>query len=78
MTTEYTRVYTEGGTVAHLLDFIRSPNNPSHEALCGRSPWPGYWFGTGSQGEEERAMDMRICVTCASVYNHREGGSVTR
>jgi hypothetical protein len=76
--TSYTRVFTEGGTVAHILDFNRSPNDQGATALCGRTPWPGYWFGTGTQDEEERATDMRLCVACQSVLSHRMGGRVTR
>jgi len=72
-----TRVYTEGGTVAHLLDEVTgSPNDPSAEGLCGRTPWPGYWHGTGSQDEEEKAADLQICAPCSSVFSFREGGAV--
>jgi hypothetical protein len=78
MTTKYRRVYTEGGTVAHLLDDLQSPNDRSAEALCGRNPWPGYWFGSGTQDEEERAADLRICSACAGVYNHRESNYLSR
>lgn len=74
-TTEYRRVYTEGGTVAHLLDDLRSPNDPAAEALCGRTPWPGYWFGSGTQEEEEKAQDLRECIPCSSVYYFRIGGA---
>lgn len=73
-----TKVYTQGGTVAHILDYLSSPNDRAAEALCGRSPWPGFWFGTGSQGEHERAMDLRLCISCSTVLNHRAGGIVTR
>lgn len=72
-----TRVYTEGGTVVHLLDELLSPNQPN-SALCGRSPWPGLWLGTGSQDEEERALDLRLCSPCEAVRNHREGGVISR
>ena len=68
-----TRVFTEGGTVAHLLDELLSPNQPN-SALCGRSPWPGLWHGTGTQDEEERAADMRLCVGCAGVLAERRSG----
>jgi hypothetical protein len=69
----YTRVYTDGGTVVHLLDELKSPNS-SHDALCGRSPWPGLWHGTGSQEEHEKAMDLGLCVSCVAVVRHRSGG----
>lgn len=75
---DYTRVYTEGGTVAHLLDPLLSPNQPN-SALCGRTPWPGtLWHGTGSQDEEERALDIRICSPCQAVRRHRDGGLIVR
>ena len=75
-----TRVYTEGGTVAHILDYMRgaSPNNPVSEALCGRTPWPALWHGTGTQEEEERALDLRVCTPCQAILAHRRGGFVTR
>ncbi len=69
-----TRVYTEGGTVAHLLSFLDSPNNSAAEALCGRSAWPGYWHGTGTQKEHERALELRLCVGCLNVLSGRAGG----
>lgn len=71
------RVFTEGGTVAHLLDYLLSPNEPV-EALCGRSPWPGLWHGTGSQDEEERALDLRLCSSCDTVLKFRLGGVLNR
>lgn len=69
----YTRVYTDGGTVVHLLDELKSPNSYV-DALCGRSPWPTYWHGTGSQEEHEKAMDLNPCVACIAVVRHRRGG----
>lgn len=69
---DYTRVYTEGGTVSHLLDGLRSPNTYK-EAICGRSPWPSLWFGTGTQEEEEKAQDLKTCISCLSVVRHRQG-----
>jgi len=76
--TDVTRVYTEGGTVVHILDALRSPNSAGAEALCGRSAWPGLWHGTGTQDEEERALDMRVCSQCQAVLNHRRNGFVSR
>lgn len=70
-----TRVFTDGGTVAHLLDSLLSPNQPN-SALCGRSPWPGLWHGTGTQDEEERAADLRLCSQCNSIAEHRAGGGL--
>lgn len=70
---DFTRVYTEGGTVVHLLDFNKSPNSRD-DALCGRSPWPGLWNGTGNQEEHEKAETLRLCVSCASVLRFRMGG----
>lgn len=69
---EYTRVYTEAGTVSHLLDATKSPNSRD-DALCGRSPWPGLWHGTGAQDEYEKAEDLKACVSCLAVVRHREG-----
>lgn len=69
---EGSRVFTEGGTVAHLLDPLASPNSRD-DALCGRSPWPAYWHGTGSQEEYDKAMDLRLCAVCQSVRRHRDG-----
>ena len=77
MPLEYTRVYTDGGTVVHLLDSLLSPNE-NNAALCGRMPWPGLWLGTGSQDEHERALDLRVCSPCESVKRHRDGGELTR
>jgi hypothetical protein len=77
MPRSYQRVFTEAGTVAHLLDELLSPNQPN-AALCGRMPWPGLWHGTGSQREEERAADLRICSSCQAVLNHRTGGELLR
>lgn len=69
---DYTRVYTEGGTVSHLLDELLSPNSHT-EAICGRSPWPSLWFGTGTQDEEEKAQELKTCISCLSVVRHRRG-----
>lgn len=76
--TDATRVFTEGGTVVHILDVLRSPNDPGSTAICGRTPWPGLWHGTGSQEEIERALDLRVCSQCQAVLNHRQNGFVTR
>lgn len=74
---DYTRVYTEGGTVAHLLDGLLSPNQPN-SALCGRSPaWPGLWLGTGTQDEAERALDLRTCEPCLAVWDRQNFREVT-
>lgn len=75
---DVTLVFTEGGTVAHILGLLSSPNDIGAESLCGRSAWPGYWHGTGSQDEIERAQDLKLCVRCAGVLSHRRGGMFTR
>jgi hypothetical protein len=69
---DHTLVYTPGGTVAHVLDSLLSPNDPT-EAMCGRTAWPSAWHGTGSQEEHERAMDLSRCARCQAVLNHRYG-----
>lgn len=74
---DYTLVYTDGGTVAHLLDPLLSPNE-AHPAVCGRTPWPGLWLGTGSQEEHERAEDLMVCAPCTAVRRHRDGRILTR
>lgn len=76
--TDYQRVFTEGGTVAHLLDWNASPNDTAASSLCGRTAWPGYWHGTGSQDEEERVQDMQLCVGCGAVLMTRSGGHLAR
>jgi len=74
----FTRVYIEGGTVVHFIDALQSPNEAGSVALCGRGPWPGLWHGTGSQEEEERAMDLRICSQCQAILDHRQNGHLSR
>lgn len=73
MNDDYTPVYTPGGTVTHFLDLIDSPNNGFPEALCGRTPWPSPWHGTGSQDELDRAQDLSRCPRCEAVMSHRKG-----
>ncbi|GGR51452.1 hypothetical protein [Streptomyces roseolus] len=77
MDDDVTRVYTEGGTVTHYLDTLQSPNAQDSEAMCGRTPWPGMWHGTGSQEEEEKAADLRHCSQCRAVLGHRRNGWLT-
>lgn len=67
----YTRVYTPGGVMAHLLRDVDSPNSPA-PALCGRSP--GFltdWHGTGTQREHETAATRNLCTRCAVVAKKR-------
>ncbi len=75
---ELQRVFTEGGTVAHILGWNASPNDKGATSLCGRSAWPGYWHGTGTQDEIERVADLRLCVGCGAVLSTRSGGVLTR
>ena len=75
---EVTLVYTEGGGVSHILCWHGSPNDRGAKALCGRAPWPGFWHGTGSQEEEERVKDMRLCAGCGNELAQQRGGTVTR
>lgn len=67
----YTRVYTPGGRVAHALDSLSSPNDARSEALCGRTSFPSTWHGTGSQDEIEKAADLKMCGQCQSLLRHR-------
>lgn len=67
-----TRVYTPAGTKAHVLPWYASPNNSAEKALCGRSAWPAYWHGTGSQDEYEKAADLPLCTACAARAKARE------
>lgn len=78
MNDNVTPVYTEGGTVVHYIDFLQSPNSVETEALCGRTPWPALWHGTGNQEEIERALTLRVCSQCATVKSHRQNGYVSR
>jgi hypothetical protein len=71
---EHTLVFAPGDTVAHVLDALLSPNDPVAEAMCGRTPWPSTWHGTGTQEELEKAMDLPLCVRCRSILLHRSGG----
>ncbi|PRH79360.1 hypothetical protein C6N75_09760 [Streptomyces solincola] len=68
------RVYTERGTVAHELRWGDSPNEAGAKALCGRTAWPGYWYGTGTQNEHERAAELPLCVGCKAILVHQAGG----
>lgn len=76
MPRRYTRVYVGNGTVVHALDELYSPNDPGSSTLCGRTPWPGLWLGTGSQEEEERALDMQLCSPCAAVMRYHNMGDM--
>ncbi|MGW0682922.1 hypothetical protein ACWD2L_06110 [Streptomyces sp. NPDC002754] len=66
-------VFTEGGTVTHVLPRLASPNSGA-DALCGRSGWPVGWYGTGTQDEYERARDLPLCVRCQAVLRHQRMG----
>jgi hypothetical protein len=70
LTDEDTVVFTEGGTVAHVLPWNKSPNSEA-EALCGRTPWPRLWHGTGNQEEWERARELTLCVRCEAILKHQ-------
>lgn len=72
-----TRVFTPGGSVAHELDDLLSPNQPN-SALCGHSPqWPDLWHGTGTQDEEDRALEMRLCSRCDAKIKERAYDSIS-
>lgn len=78
MPRNYTRVYAPTGTVVHALDELSSPNDQAAEALCGRTPWPGLWLGTGTQEEEERALDLQPCSPCLSIIRYHNMGQDLR
>ena len=64
---EYTKVYTHGGRVAHLMDPTKSPNSYAG-ALCNFSPnWPWEWQGTGNQDERDEAARRPVCRYCIKV-----------
>lgn len=75
---QLTLVYTEGGGVAHILTWSGSPNDRGAKALCGRTPWPGFWHGTGTQEEEERVRDLRLCSPCGETLAEERQRVVTR
>lgn len=59
-----TRAYLPHGEVAHLLTGDTSPNSEL-PAACGVSPGVGgYWFGTGTQDEYDRAERLPTCQGC--------------
>jgi hypothetical protein len=72
------RVYTPAGIVAHLIHDWDSPNKLGSEALCGRSAWPSLWHGSGTQDEEERAMDLRLCANCQQASIDYRNGLIER
>ncbi|MFD8117043.1 hypothetical protein [Streptomyces microflavus] len=69
------RVYMVDGSVAHELQWGCSPNNSAAPALCGRQPWPGDWYGTGSQTEYDRAAELPLCGGCQQILRHQAGGA---
>ena len=55
------RVYLATGTKAHL---VNSVNNPPYAfcICCGKQPaLGGYWLGTGSMAEYEKAAALPLC-----------------
>lgn len=53
------------GTVAHIV----RPNVLDHAvlvSLCGIAAREHWWYGTGSQGEYERAASLPLCKRCRS------------
>jgi len=63
-TPDGTRVYLPRGRVAHVLDSLKSPNNPN-AARCGLSAsWCCSWRGTGTQDETDRAIALPTCKRC--------------
>lgn len=59
------QVYTLTGRRTHYLTGRSSPSDTASASLCGVSPWPMAWFGTGSQDEFEKAAAMPFCSKCA-------------
>jgi len=63
---EYERVYTTWGRVAHLM-----PLGGEGTVLCGnrRYVMPKYWWhGTGSQEEIDLAQRQPLCKNCEQAY----------
>lgn len=69
---EPTLVYFKGGKLAHVLKWNSSPNRPADESLCGRAPWPDYWYGTGDMDERDTARQLPLCMGCRNKV--KEGG----
>jgi hypothetical protein len=65
--------YTRSGKKAHILEPYRSLNS-SDSALCGVTPWPDCWRGSGSWYENERVSEMARCTTCTQIFErwHKE------
>lgn len=58
-------VYLSWGKVKHLLALGQSPNDRDLPALCGVTPGLGFWYGTGSWEESERARNLPLCQNCS-------------
>lgn len=64
----FARVFTsQWGRAAHLLHCSDSPDS-SQPAACGKRPL-NEWWGTGTQGEYERAARMPLCRECRAAVH---------
>jgi hypothetical protein len=65
--------YTRTGRVAHILEPYRSTNS-SDPALCGVSPWPDCWRGSGTWRENERVNELPRCANCTRKFDRWHEG----
>jgi hypothetical protein len=56
---------------AHILDMGYAGISYFAPALCGTLPAPGGWWGTGSQGEHDKAASLPLCQHCIDKLNER-------
>lgn len=49
---------------SHLLSKDLNPRSSTSEAVCGKTPWPDAWMGTGSWDERESAIRRTLCRGC--------------
>lgn len=63
---EYEFVYASRRPSArtHLLSKDQNPRSSTSEAVCGKTPWPDAWMGTGNWDEKESAYRRTLCRGC--------------
>lgn len=64
------KVYLPGPRVKvyHLLRHYNSSANSRETAVCGMTPYPDYWRGSGSQDEIETLEFLDCCRNCLRLY----------